>query len=101
GELEGIDDRGALLDHLKQAVVLDHDQRVDHVAQIFDPALGLLRPLAALERERSRYDADRERAELLAGELAQYRCPARPGAAALARRDEDHVGPFEGLFELV
>ena len=49
GELERIDDRGALLDHLEQAIILDHDQRVDHVAQILDPALGLLRAFAAFE----------------------------------------------------
>jgi len=101
GELERIDDRGPLLDHLEQAVVLDHDQRVDRVAEILDPALGLLRPLAALERERPRDHADRECAELLAGQLAQDRRPAGAGAAALARRDEDHVGALQRLFQLV
>jgi len=40
GELERIDDRCPLLDDLEQAVVLDHDQRVDRVAEILDPALA-------------------------------------------------------------
>ena len=32
GQLERIEDRRSLLDHLEQPVVLDHDQRVDHLA---------------------------------------------------------------------
>ena len=63
---ERLDDRRLLLDHLEQPVVLDHDQRVDALAELVDPGLGLLGALAALERERLRDDADGERAELAA-----------------------------------
>ena len=97
---ERVDDRGALLDHLEQAVVLDHDQRVDAVAEVLDPLLGLLRALAALERERPGDDADGERAEL-AAELGEDRRGAGAGAAALARGDEDHVGALQRLLQLV
>ena len=97
---ERVDDRRLLLDDLEQAVVLDHDQRVDAVAEVLDPELGLLRALAALEDERLRDDADRERAEL-AGELGDDRRAAGAGAAALAGGDEDHVGALQRLLQLV
>ena len=89
-----------LLDHLEQAVVLDHDQRVDAVAQRLDPCLGLLGAQLALERERPRDDADGERAEL-AADLGDDRRAARAGAAALAGGDEDHVRALERLLQLV
>ena len=38
GHPERVDDRRALLDHLEQPVVLDHDQRVDAVAEALDAA---------------------------------------------------------------
>ena len=50
----GVDDRRALLRHLKQAVVLDHDQRVDVVAKLLDAHHRLVGALAALEAERPR-----------------------------------------------
>ena len=56
--------------------------------------------LAALEDERLRDDADRERAEL-AGELGDDRRGAGAGAAALAGGDEDHVGALQRLLQLV
>jgi len=70
----------------------------DRVAEILDPALGLLRPLAALERERPRDHADRECAELLAGQLAQDRRPAGAGAAALAPVTKTMSAPFSASF---
>ena len=56
--------------------------------------------LLALEAERLRDDADGERAEL-ACELGDHGRGAGAGAAALAGRDEDHVGALERLLELV
>ena len=100
GDPERLGHRRPLLDHLQQAVVLDHDQRVDAVAQVLDALLGLLRALAALERERLRDDADGQRLEL-AAELGDDRRAARAGAAALAGGDEDHVGALERLLQLV
>src|SRR6266480_2770905 len=35
GHTEGVDDRRLLLDDLQETIVLDHDQRVDVVAQLF------------------------------------------------------------------
>ena len=49
GDLEGLDDRGAPLDHLQQTVVRDDDQRVDLLAQALDAVLGLARAALALE----------------------------------------------------
>ena len=100
GHAERVDDRGLLLDHLQQAVVLDHDQRLEPVAQALDSLLCLLRALPALEVERLRDDADRERSEL-AAELGDDRRAARAGAAALAGGDEDHVRALERLLQLV
>ena len=37
GHPERLEDRGRLLDHLEQPVVLDHDQRVDPVAEVLEP----------------------------------------------------------------
>ena len=50
---ERLDERRLLLDHLEQPVVLDHDQRVDVVAELLDPGLGLLGAHAPLEGERA------------------------------------------------
>src|SRR5581483_122898 len=65
-----------------------------------DAVLGLLRAPAALEAERLRDDPDRERSELTC-ELCDDGRSARPRPAALARRDEDHVGALQGLLQLV
>jgi hypothetical protein len=100
GDPECLHDRGLLLDHLKQAVVLDHDQRVHLLAEVLDPQLRLLGALAPLERERPRHDAHRERAEL-PRDLGDHRRGARTGAAALAGGDEDHVRALEGVLDLV
>ena len=80
GHLERVRERRALLDHLEQAVVLDHDQRVDLLGELGDPLLGLLRAAAALELERPRDDADRERLELardLGDDRRARRCRCR------------------------
>ena len=100
GHLERVRERSLLLDHLEQAVVLDHDQRVDLLGELGDALLGLLPAAAALEAERPRHDADRQSLEL-ARELRDDGCAARAGAAALAGGDEDHVGALERLLQLV
>ena len=97
---ERLDDRGLTLDDLQQPVVLDHDQRVDAVAQLVDAALSLIGALAAFEGERPRDDSDRQCAELLP-ELRDYRRAAGPRAASFSGGDEDHVSALERLFELV
>ncbi len=66
------------LDDLQQTVVLDHDQRVDVLAEGLGALLGLLGAELALERERPGHDADRECAELapdLERRRARRRCP--------------------------
>ena len=88
------------LDDLQQPVVGDDDQGVDLLAQLADAVLGLPRPALALEHEGPRDHADRERPELL-GELRDDRRGAGAGAAALARRDEDHVGALDRVAQLV
>ena len=57
--------------------------------------------LRALELERPRHDADGQRADLLLGDLGDHGRRAGAGAAALAGRDEDHVGALEHLLDLV
>ena len=70
------------------------DQRVDHLAQLREAGLGLLRALPSLEDERLGDDGDREDAELL-GHLRDDGRGAGAGAAAEAGGDEDHVGALE------
>src|SRR5207253_1182628 len=65
-----------------------------------DPLLGDLGAATALERERPRDDADRQSADL-ERQIRHDRRGARPGAAALAGGDEDHVGALERLLQLV
>ena len=89
-----------LVGDLEQAVVRDHDERVDLALEPLDAVLGLDRPPPALERERPGHDADGERADA-AGDLGDDRRAAGAGAAALARGDEDHVGALEHLLDLV
>ena len=100
GHPEGVDDRRLLLDDLEQPVVRDDDQRVDLVAQLADAGLRLLGAPATLESERPRDDPDGQRAQL-ARDLGDDRSGAGAGAAALAGRDEDHVGALERLLQLV
>jgi hypothetical protein len=100
GHPERLEDRRRLLDHLQEPVVLDHDQRVDAVAEILDADVGLVGPATALEGEGFRDDPDRERLEL-APELRDDGRRTRARAAALACGDEDHVGALERLLQLV
>jgi hypothetical protein len=98
---ERVHDRGASLDHPEEPLVRDHDERVDDLAQTRDALVGLLHPLGALEGERLRDDADRERADLVLGDLGDHGGGAGAGAAALAGGDEDHVGALERLLDVV
>jgi hypothetical protein len=100
GHLERVRERSALLDHLQEPVVLDHDQRVHLVGELEDPLLCLLRAPPALELERPGDDAHRERVEL-AGDLGDDGSGAGAGAATLAGGDEDHVGALQRLLQLV
>ena len=89
-----------LVEHLEQAVVRDHDQRVARLAQRLHAVVGLLRAPRALELERRRHDADGERAEL-ARDARDDRRGAGAGAAALAGGDEDHVGAAQRALDRV
>src|SRR5690242_6436628 len=64
GDSERVDQRRALLEHVQQPVVGDHDHGVRGVAQRLHAAPRLLPAAAALEPERRRHDADGERAHL-------------------------------------
>ena len=100
GDLEGLDHRGLLVEHLEQAVVGDDDQGVDLGGQLLDALVGLVAAAAALEAERLGDDADGERTDL-AGEAGDHRGGAGAGAAAGAGGDEDHVGALEQALDLV
>jgi hypothetical protein len=100
GGLEGVQDAHVPVRDGQQAVVRDDDQRVDLAAQLLDADLGLHDAALALEPERPGDHADRERAER-PRHVRDHRGAAGPGAAALARRDEDHVGPLEDLLDLL
>jgi hypothetical protein len=97
---ERLHDRRLLLDHLEEPVVLDHDQRVDAVAEGLDAALRLLGAPASLEGEGPGDDTDGERVQLT-GELGEDRRAPGSRAAALAGGDEDHVRALERFLQLV
>ena len=99
GGLEGVEHRDVAVGDRQQPVVGDDDQRVDLLAQLVDAGLGGVGPAAALEAERPGHDADGQRAER-PGDARHDRCATGAGAAALARGDEDHVGPLEDLLDL-
>jgi hypothetical protein len=83
-----------------QAVVGDHDQRVDRGLEAADAVVGVLRPLLALEAERLGDHADGERAAV-AGDLGDHRRGAGAGAAAHAGGHEHHVGARDGVGDLL
>ena len=83
----------------QQPVVRDDDERVDLAAQPLDADLGLHDAAFALEPEWPGDHADRQRAER-PRHVRHHRGTASAGAAALAGRDEDHVGPLEDLLDL-
>ena len=100
GDLEGLDHRGLLVEHLEQAVVGDDDQGVDLGGELLDALAGLVAAAGALEAERLGDDADGERADL-AGEAGDDRGGAAAGATAGAGGDEDHVGALQQALDLV
>ena len=80
GHPEGVDDRRLLLDDLQQAVVLDHDQRVDLSRRFWMPRSACSARLRPSNDERPRDDADGERVELardLGDDRARRRCRCR------------------------
>src|SRR3954451_24783031 len=101
GLAERLEDRRAALDDVEQLLVRDDDERVDDLAQPRDALVGLAHPLRALEVERLRDDAARERADLVLGDLRDDGRRAGAGAAALARRDEHHVRALQRLLDVV
>ena len=101
GLLEGVEHRGAPLDHREQLLVGDHDQRVHDLAQLLDALVGRARALGALELERARHHADGQRADLVLGDLRDHGRRAGAGSAALARGDEHHVGALQRLLDVV
>src|SRR5262249_17739809 len=81
-------------------VVRDDDQRVDLGAQLLDAGFGLHDTALTLEPERPGHDPDRERTEL-ARHSGHHGCAAGARAAALAGRDEHHVGALADLLALL
>ena len=69
-------------------------------AQPLDPDFRLDGPPLALEPERPGHHPDSQRAKR-PGDVGDHRRTAGTGAAALTRRDEDHVGALEHLFDLL
>ena len=95
----GVQHRNIFAQHLHQLVVGDDDQRVDSLAELVDPHLRDLLPLA-FESERPRDDGDSQDVEALRDVRDNGR-RAGPGAAAHARRDEEHVGAVDQLGDAV
>lgn len=100
GGAEGVQDGYIAVADGQEAVVGDHDQGVDFVAEGVDARLGGTCTTAALEGERARDNTDGEGAER-ACNTGHHGGAASTGAAALAGRHEDHVCAADDLFDLV
>ena len=98
---ERVDHRRAPLDDRQELLVGDHDQRVDDLPQSVDSLTRLAPALCALELERTRDDADGQRADLVLRNLRDHRRRARAGAAALARGHEHHVRALQRLLDVI
>ena len=85
GDPERVEHRRRLVEHLEQPLVRDDDHRVAGLAQRRHAVVGGAPALRALEAERHRDDADRERAEL-AGDLGDDRAPRRSRCRRPRRR---------------
>ena len=99
GDAERLEEAGVLGDR-EQLFVGDDDGGVDRIHQFGDAALGLLHAAFAFEGEWLGHHRNRERAHF-AGERGDDGSGTGAGAAAQAGGDEDHVGAFEGLDDLV
>ncbi len=82
----------------EQPVVGNHDQGVDLLAELGDPCLGLHGPDPSLESEGSGHDPNGQGTQI-ARDIGNDWRTTRPGAATLARGDEDHVGALQGLLD--
>ena len=100
GDAEGVEHRGAAVEHLQQALVRDDDDRVDLGREALEAEVGRRLAARALEPERHRDDGDRERTEL-AREPRHDGRRAAAGATTLADRDEDHVGAAQRLAQAI
>jgi len=92
-------ERRALLDHLKDTLVWNRDQRIDLLFEIGDTAFREQHTLAAFKRKRLRDDGDGKRTGF-ACELRDDRCGARARAAAHTGRDENEIGAVEDHREI-
>ena len=99
GHAEGFGEGGPLVGDAEQVLVGNDDQRVDIALQFGDAGVGQPHAVTPLEVEGLGDDADGQDAPLT-GALGDDRRSPGAGAAAHARRDEDHVGAVEVLADL-
>ena len=100
GDLERLHQRRAAVHHGEEALVGDADEGIHHRAQLGQARLGLLLPPAPLEVEGLGHHRHREDAQILR-HRGHHRGRAGAGAAPEPRGDEDHVGAFQHLADLV
>ena len=96
GNAEGVHHRGPLGHHLQQLVVGDDDQGVHILAEVGDARPGVGVPVFALEREGPGDHGHSQDAHLL-GDGGHDGGRSGAGAATHARRDEQKIGPPDGL----
>ena len=99
-DAERVEEAGTALDSFHQSLVGDDDNRVHGADEFGEPLLRLHHAAFAFEGKGLGHDSDRERAEFRSERSHHGRC-ARAGAAAKARRDEDHIRAFQRLDDLV
>ena len=97
--LERLGEGSVFAGRLEQAVVGDNDQGIHDGAQLVNARLGGLAAMITLEGEGARHHAHGQRAEVV-GDARQDGRSAGAGAAAHARRHEDHIGTLELLVDI-
>ena len=91
---EGFQHRGALANHLQQAIIGDHYQRIHALLQLVDAKLCVLHALLALKEEGLGHNGNGKAAQL-AGDFCHHRGRARAGAAAHTGGNKHQIGALE------
>ena len=97
---EGIEDGHLVIGHLKQLVVGDDDQGVDLLPQRLYTRVGLGGATAPFKGKGACHHPDGQGAEGTS-DLGHDGRSSRAGATSLTCRDENHVGPLEGLLDVL
>ena len=93
-EAESILQACAFIRDLQETIIRDGDEGVSMFLEFANAYIGGLQTFTALERERTRHNADGQRAAFFC-HLCHNGCGACAGPAAHACSDENHIRAFQ------